>query len=114
MHETMIAESLLTHISEEAAKQNSKPVSAKISCGKLNAINEEVLCFAFESIAKGTICENMKLKVEQKPLKAVCKDCKKTFAIDFSNIKCSHCQSENLDILPDAPLLLEEIEFESE
>lgn len=114
MHETMIAESLLTQISEEAAKQNAKPVSAKISCGKLNALNEDVLCFAFDAIAKGTICENMKLNVEQKPLKAVCRECKNTFAIDFNHIKCPDCQSENMEILPDAPLLLEEIEFESE
>ena len=114
MHETMIAESILTQISEEAAKQNAKPVSAKISCGKLNAINEDVLSFAFEAIAKGTVCETMKLRVEHKPLQAVCKDCKSSFAVDFSNIKCPDCKSENLEIMPDAPLLLEEIEFESE
>ncbi len=52
MHETMIAESLLTQISEEAIKQNAKPVSAKISCGKLNTINEDVLGFAFECDCK--------------------------------------------------------------
>jgi hydrogenase nickel incorporation protein HypA/HybF len=114
MHETMIAESLLAQISEEAAKQNAKPISAKISCGKLNTINEDVLCFAYEAIAQGTVCKNMKLNVEQKPLMAVCKECKNSFAVDFSNIKCPNCQSENLEILPDAPLLLEEIEFESE
>ena len=114
MHETMIAESILTQISEEAIKQNAKPVSAKISCGKLNTINEDVLCFAFDAIAKNTICENMKLYVEQKPLMAICKDCKNSFAVDFSNIKCPDCESENLEIMPDAPLLLEEIEFESE
>ena len=114
MHETMIAQNLLSQISEEAVKQNAKPLSAKISCGKLNAINEEVLCFAFDAIAKGTVCENMKLNIEQKPLQAVCKDCNNTFMIDFSNIKCSKCRSENIELLPDAPLLLEEIEFESE
>ena len=114
MHETMIAESLLTQISEEAVKQNAKPIAAKISCGKLNTINEDVLCFAFDAIAKGTICENMKINVEQKPLQAVCNDCKTSFDIDFSSIKCTNCNSENTKLLPDAPLLLEEIEFESE
>jgi hydrogenase nickel incorporation protein HypA/HybF len=114
MHETMIAESLLTQISEEASKQNAKPLAAKISCGKLNTVNEEVLCFAFDVIAKGTVCENMKLFVEQKPLMAVCRECKNNFAIDFSNVKCPICMNENIEILPDAPLLLEEIEFESE
>jgi hydrogenase nickel incorporation protein HypA/HybF len=114
MHETMIAQNLLSQISEEAAKQNAKPLSAKISCGKLSAINEEVLGFAFNAIAKGTVCENLKLKIEHKPLHAVCKDCDRDFEIDFSNIKCPNCRSENIELLPDSPLLLEEIEFESE
>ena len=114
MHETVIAQNLLSQISEEAVKQKAKPLAAKISCGKLSAINEEVLCFAFDAIAKGTVCENMKLRIEHKPLQAVCKDCNKSFEVDFSNIKCSNCRSENIELLPDAPLLLEEIEFESE
>lgn len=114
MHETVIAENLLAQIFEESAKQNAKPVAAKISCGKLNAVNEDVLCFAFEAIAKGTVCENMKLIVEQKPLMALCRECKNNFAIDFSNIKCPNCQNENIEILPDAPLILEEIEFKME
>ncbi len=114
MHETVIAENLLAQISEEAVRQNAKPVAAKISCGKLNAVNEDVLCFAFETIAKGTACENMKLIVEQKPLMAVCRECKNSFAIDFSNIKCPNCQNESIEILPDAPLILEEIEFKTE
>ncbi|MHC4338387.1 MAG: hydrogenase/urease maturation nickel metallochaperone HypA, partial [Planctomycetota bacterium] len=64
MHETMVAESLLAAISAEAAKQNAKPLGAKISCGMLNALNDEILCFAFEAIAKGTACEGLKLEVE--------------------------------------------------
>ena len=68
MHETMIAESLLATISEEAAKQNAKPICAKISCGIFNAISDEILCFAFEAIAKGTLCEGMKLQIEHKSL----------------------------------------------
>ncbi len=114
MHETTIAESLFKQISEEAIKQNAKPVSAKISCGKLNAINEDVLGFAFSAIAKDTICENLKLIVEHKPLRAVCKECNNIYTIDFSNVKCPNCQSESMNLLPDSPLILEEIEFEKE
>ena len=54
MHETMVAQNLLVTISAEAAKQNAKPVNARISCGKLHAISDELLVFAFEAIAKGT------------------------------------------------------------
>jgi len=83
MHETMIAQSLVAAISEQAKKQNAKPISAKISCGMFNAVNDEILCFAFEAAAKSTPCEGMKLEIEHKTK-------------------------------PDAPLLLEEIEFETD
>ncbi len=114
MHETMVAESLLAAISAEAAKQNAKPVGAKISCGMLNAINDEVLCFAFEAIAKGTACEALKLKVEHKPIRGRCKKCGENFDLDVTHSTCRKCGSEDFELLPDAPLLLEEIEFETE
>jgi len=114
MHETMVAESLVTAISAEASKQNAKPVGAKISCGMLNTINDEVLCFAFEAIAKGTLCEGMKLEVEHKPIKGKCKNCKEEFEFELSSPGCPKCSSEDFELLPDAPLLLEEVEFETE
>ncbi|MFZ0034340.1 MAG: hydrogenase maturation nickel metallochaperone HypA [Sedimentisphaerales bacterium] len=114
MHETMVAESLLTTISAESTKQNAKPVSAKISCGMLNAINDEILGFAFEAIAKGTPCEGMKLEIEHKPIQGRCKNCDETFDFEPRRLKCPACGGENFDLLPDAPLMLEEIEFETE
>ena len=114
MHETMVAESLLAAISAEAAKQNAKPVGAKISCGMLNALNDEILCFAFEAIAKGTACEGLKLEVEHKPMQGRCKKCTEIFEFEIMDPNCRKCGSENFELLPDAPLLLEEIELETE
>ncbi len=114
MHETMIAQSLLATISTETAKQNAKPTCAKISCGILNAINDEILCFAFEAIAKGTACEGMKLEVEHKPMQGQCKNCNQVFDVELHRPQCPKCGSDQFDLLPDAPLVLEEIEFQTE
>jgi len=114
MHEMMVAESLLAAISAEAEKQNAKPVNAGISCGMLNAINDEVLCFAFEAIAKGTDCEGMKLHIEYKPMRGRCKNCNESFDVELSHPICPKCSSGDFELLPDAPLLLEEIEFVTE
>jgi len=109
----MVAQSLLAAISAEAAKYNARPISAKISCGRLYSINEEILCFAFEALAKGTPCEGLRLMIEQKPLQVKCRNCDKTFEVDInSEINCPGCGSSDLDMLPDSPLLLEEIELE--
>jgi hydrogenase nickel incorporation protein HypA/HybF len=114
MHELTIAQGLLDAISAETAKQNAKPLAAKISCGTLNAINDDSLCFAFEAFAKGTRCEGMKLTVEHKPIQGKCKNCNLTFDVELGRPRCPKCSGENFELLPDAPLVLEEIEFQTE
>ena len=113
MHETMIAQNLLATISAETAKQNAKPIGARISCGTLYAINDELLCFAFEAIVKGTSCEGMKLEIEHKPIQGRCKNCNESFKVEFSCPGCPKCGSEDFELLTDAPLILEEIEFKN-
>jgi len=114
MHEATVAQSLLATISVETKKQNARPVCARISCGTFNAINDELLCFALEAIAKGTCCEGLKLEIEHKPIRAKCKNCKQDFDIELTSPRCQQCESEDFELLPDAPLVLEQIEFETE
>ena len=117
MHETMIAQSLLTAIAHEAAKlPNAKPVRAKISCGKLYAINDEVLRFAFDAVSKGTPCEGVKIEIQTIPLRALCHHCNKIFDLNLEETeqRCAYCGSNDYDVQPDAPLTLEQVQFEQE
>jgi hydrogenase nickel incorporation protein HypA/HybF len=114
MHETMVAKSLMEIIAEQAEKNNARPVTAKISCGTLNPVNDEVLRFAFEAITKNTTCEGVTLKIEHKPIKARCKDCDRNFDVDLSRPDCPKCGGDDFELQPDAPLVLEEIEFQTE
>jgi len=114
MHEAMVAQSLLVSIQAEAQKQNAKPVRAKISCGMLNAINDDVLGFAFEAIAKETICEGMKIEVEHKPMRANCKSCGSEFDFELIRPVCPDCGSSDFALMQDSPLVLETIEFEAD
>jgi hydrogenase nickel incorporation protein HypA/HybF len=112
MHEMTIAQSLLEAISAEVEKQNAKPVSATITCGAFSGVNNEALCFAFEAISKDTDCVGLKLYIEQKPIQARCKKCGSVFALDLHKPNCPNCRGDDFELLPDAPLLLEEMEFE--
>jgi hydrogenase nickel incorporation protein HypA/HybF len=112
MHETAVAQSLVELIAQEAESRHAKPIRAKMSCGELSAINDEALSFAFEAIAAGTSCEGTKLQIVHKPLEAKCRTCGRAFAIDFANVRCPDCGGGDFELLPDAPLLVEEIEFE--
>lgn len=114
MHETVVAQNLLDTILETARRHDAKPVSARISCGQLNAVNDESLVFAFGAIAKGTPCEGMTLQIEHKPLQARCKECDRLYTVELSDVRCPDCGHDEFQLLPDAPLVLEEIEFEKE
>ena len=112
MHETAVAQSLVETISQEARTRHAKPIGAKMSCGQLNAVNDEVLTFAFDAVARGTVCEGMQLQIEHKPIRAKCATCDRLFDVTLSEASCPHCESKDFALLPDAPLILEEIEFE--
>ena len=112
MHEATIAQSLLEAILTIAKKQNARPIAARISCGAFGGINNEVLCFAFEALSTNTICQGLKLTVEQKPIQARCKKCDAAFTFDLESPACPECKCDDFELLPDAPLILEEIEFE--
>jgi hydrogenase nickel incorporation protein HypA/HybF len=114
MHESVVAQSIFETISSHSREQNAKPVSARITSGTFNAVNPELLKEAFVAIARDTICEGVELKIEKKSLQGKCLNCQKTFDYDIATGKCSECDSEQVNLLPDPPLILEEIEFETE
>jgi Zn finger protein HypA/HybF involved in hydrogenase expression len=67
-------------------------------------------------VAKGTPCEGVKIELEAIPLRALCRLCDKTFDLDIKHIKqqCTYCGGDEYDIQPDAPLTLEQVQFEQE
>ncbi len=114
MHEMSVAQSILDTILEQSAKlDGARPVCAKISCGQFNALNDEAMQFAFEAAADGTVCSAMRLQIKHIPLRGKCKDCGEVFEFDVYHPHCSACNSQQFSFEPDAPLLLEEIEFEN-
>ena len=112
MHETMVAQSIFETILAQANEHNARAIEATVSCGQFNPINDEVLNFAFDLIAKGTVCEGMKLKVKHIPLSATCKQCGVKFDYNVYKPGCPECNLMEFDFKEDAPLLLEDIELE--
>jgi hydrogenase nickel incorporation protein HypA/HybF len=114
MHETAVAQSIVETILGEADKIGKKPIRARISCGQFNALNDEVMQFAFDVASQDTPCRGMRLEIRHVPLRASCKQCRKEFEFDIYSGDCPACGSSEFEFVPDAPLLLEEIEFEDE
>ena len=119
MHEAMIAENILETILAQTKKRSGPLGAGKvkrvvISCGQINAINDEAMKFAFKAAATGTMCEGAKLKIKHIPLKGACRNCGSKFEFDLYDPKCPKCGKSDFSIGEDAPLLLEEIELEEE
>ena len=119
MHEAMVAENILETVLAQT-KTRAGPLGAGrvvcvvISCGQINALNDEAMQFAFEVAATGTICQGAKLEIRHIPLKGLCKVCDREFELDLYDPKCLRCGKSDFSIGEDAPLLLEEIEFEED
>lgn len=113
MHEMMVAQYLLDIILVETEKHKAKPVSAKISCGAFDAINDEVLSFAFKSLARDTVCDDIKLTIEHKLIRGKCGNCNKIFEFKLLSPKCPDCGGD-FELLQGEPLLLESIDFQTE
>ena len=80
----------------------------------LNAVNDEVVQFAFDAIGKGTICQATRLNIDHKPLLGQCKKCDKQFEVEITKPFCPGCSSGDFKLLPDEPIMLQEIEFDME
>jgi len=114
MHEAAVAENLMQSIIAASAGHSGKVVRVVISCGQINAINDEAMQFAFAAAAEDTICRDAVLEIKHIPLKSKCRKCQLEFNFDFYNPHCPDCGESNLSIGEDAPLLLEEIEFKED
>jgi len=112
MHEAMVAENIIESILSQVSKRKGRVICVVMSCGQMNALNDEAMEFAFNAAAEGTICKGAKLKVKHIPLKAICRNCSKKFNYNLYEPQCPKCGKNDFEIGEDAPLLLEEIEFE--
>jgi len=114
MHETVVAQSVLATILAESEKHNGRPVGARISCGTFSAVNDELLKLSFEAIAKDTLCKDTQLQIEHKDIRGKCDKCRNIFTVLLQKPRCPKCGGQKFALLPDAPIILEQIEFETE
>ncbi len=114
MHESAVAQNVVDTILAEAENRPGRVTRVLISCGQINALNNEIMQFAFAAATADTICQGAKLEIKYMPLKAVCRDCSSEFELDLYNPQCPKCGKSDFALGEDAPLLLEEIEFEGD
>jgi hydrogenase nickel incorporation protein HypA/HybF len=117
MHEMSIAQNLIQIIDEEMKKHEvHKLNTVKVVHGQLSHIVPEALETAFEVLTQGTRMQGAAITLEEKPLKAKCRECGREFSPegeDLMIMTCPYCQTEfGHEILSGKELFIEEIEAE--
>jgi hydrogenase nickel incorporation protein HypA/HybF len=94
MHELGIASSILETVQAEAKKHPGaefKVVGLRI--GEIAGVDVDALTFGWEAITKGTEWESLKLAIEQSPRRNRCRMCGHQFKVEYYEIMCPQCRS---------------------
>jgi hydrogenase nickel incorporation protein HypA/HybF len=112
MHELSIAGALVDQVREHAARNGAERVTRiNIRMGALSGI-AKALHFCFPSAARGTLCENAILHIEEVPLTVFCSHCRevKTPAALY-NFRCPDCGRPTPKVLTGREMQLVSIEL---
>jgi hydrogenase nickel incorporation protein HypA/HybF len=113
MHEVGIAQSLMDVVFETAKNNGAKKINKVfIKIGRLQAVEESSLTFAYDTIKEGTIAENSELIVEHVPLTGQCMDCDHKAEFEEIFMTCPKCGSSAVLTLTGRELQITEIEVD--
>jgi len=103
VHELSIASSLVDALLDIAKKQSStKVVEVELKVGELKVLSLDQLRFSYELLAKGTLLEGSRLKIEETPGSSRCPNCGYTqefhasdsaFHFAIPKMNCPKCQT---------------------
>lgn len=100
MHETGIAQSILDIALKTAEENGAKKINnVAVRIGKMSAVDEASLRFAFDALKIGTIAENSEFEYMEVPLKGRCEECGSESELDGYFVLCPKCNSGRVQIL---------------
>lgn len=113
MHEAGIAQSIIDIALETAQKNGSlKILSVAVNIGRLVAVENESLWFAFDALKEDTILKDSKLIINDIDITGKCLDCGDENIYEEYFFACKKCGSYNVRIITGEELNVTEIEVE--
>ena len=113
MHEIDITQHILKDVLDIAHKHKAKKVTEiHLLLGPFCGFVPECIQIYMDVLSKDTICQGVKIKVKEIPLKVYCNTCHQESQIDRKHIECPYCHSLDLKRLSGNECLIESIEVE--
>lgn len=113
MHETGIAQSILDIAIDTAHKNSADKITLiSVMVGKMAAVDESSLRFAFDALKVGTIAGGALLEYESVPLRGRCVDCSAESDFEGYFLNCPICGSQKVSLIAGEELSIKHIEVE--
>ena len=105
MHETGIAQSILDIALKTAEENGAKKINnVGVRIGKMSAVDEASLRFAFDALKAGTIAENSEFEYMEVALTGRCEECGNESELDGYFVLFPKCSSGRVKILTGSEL----------
>ncbi len=113
MHEMSICESVLRVLEEQSQEQNFRRIKTVwLEIGALAGVELDALRFGFDVVMKGSLAEEARLEIVEKPGEAWCMQCGKTVAVARRFDACPDCGGYQLQITGGEELQIKELEVD--
>ncbi len=114
MHELSIAEAMVEQaLAAVRAAGGGRVVRLRVSVGELSGVDPDALAFAFPVAARGTEAEAAELEVVQCPARVECETCGAASAVEWPDVRCGRCGSDQVRIADGRQLRLESLDVET-
>jgi len=113
MHEVSLAESIASSLIDLKKEQGwGRVVEVRLRIGALRQVFPEILCFAFETVTKGTELEGAGLAIDDIPISFRCRDCGACWGED--DPLCPECGSMHRETVAGNEMEIESVEVEEQ
>jgi hydrogenase nickel incorporation protein HypA/HybF len=112
MHELSIAAAVVDTAVRHAAGRRVTVVTVRF--GRLRQIVPTSLAFAFDVVARETVCDGARLEQEVVPARLRCAPCAHEWEIDLPAFRCPRCGGADVAVLSGEELEVESIEIEED
>ena len=114
MHELSLAENInktIKDLCERSAWTRVRRIVLKV--GHMRQVDPEVLSFAFDVVAKGTVSEGAEVSVLELPVVFMCRPCGRETSSDATVFMCPICGGTDVELRSGMELTIESMEVES-
>ena len=114
MHELSIAEKISNTIKgmcERSGWTRVRRIVLKV--GHMRQVDPELLSFAFDVVAKGTVSEGAEVSVMELPIVFMCHSCGRETNSEETVFACAGCGGTNVELRSGMELTIESMEVES-